>query len=193
LIRPKSFQAKSFIEWLEAQGAIVQTGKGQWEVFRYILPGQTVRVVFKKADGRVSLPTAVHQDYVKFQTFLGQAGEDAIEKTRSPLWAKSRRRIKRQCAQRDGLQCIICGAVAKSLDDLTLEHFVPQALGGKHNAANGGLACEGCNEILDALPVAQKILVRDKIRAARMAVPPYMPFDARDYFCKGGKPKREKP
>lgn len=43
--------------------------------------------------------------------------------------------------KRDGYRCTYCG----SSENLTLDHIVPQALGGWHNDENLTTACRSCN------------------------------------------------
>lgn len=54
------------------------------------------------------------------------------------------RRSKRYAIyKRDGFMCLACGH--NVLSDLTLDHIIPQCLGGKNNARNLQTLCVLCN------------------------------------------------
>lgn len=58
--------------------------------------------------------------------------------------------------ERDGPRCIYCWS-ALSLDEVTIEHFVPRNVGGGNHINNLGLACLSCNQAAGSLSVSEKI------------------------------------
>lgn len=49
---------------------------------------------------------------------------------------------RKQVCQRDGNRCVQCG----SLDNLTIDHILPRAVGGGNELSNLQLLCRHCNE-----------------------------------------------
>lgn len=58
--------------------------------------------------------------------------------------------------ERDGPRCIYCWA-ALSIDEITIEHFVPRNVGGGNHLNNLGLSCISCNQAAGSLSVSEKI------------------------------------
>lgn len=58
---------------------------------------------------------------------------------------RRRKAIKLQLAQRDGLNCCICGLNIESIEAATVEHKKKQRNGGTHELRNLGLAHAHCN------------------------------------------------
>lgn len=59
---------------------------------------------------------------------------------------RANNRAKLELLWRDGRRCAICGRKIKKLDDLTVDHIVPLAKGGKNVLENYQLAHKACNE-----------------------------------------------
>ena len=59
---------------------------------------------------------------------------------------RARTKAKLELLWRDGRRCAICGRKIKDLDDLTIDHIVPLAKGGKNTLENYQLAHKACNE-----------------------------------------------
>lgn len=60
--------------------------------------------------------------------------------------SRANNRAKLELLLRDGRRCAICGRKIKKLDDLTVDHIVPLAKGGKNVLENYQLAHKACNE-----------------------------------------------
>ncbi|UCH78800.1 MAG: HNH endonuclease [Candidatus Coatesbacteria bacterium] len=84
----------------------------------------------------------------------------------------ARRRIKfnrRNVLRRDGFRCQYCG---RSGPDLTLDHIVPLALGGKHLWENVVACCQRCNNLkADRTPEAARMELR-----SRPKEPAFLPY-----------------
>lgn len=106
-------------------------------------------------DGRMY---AVIPTFEKHQVINNR--EAASELPQPPIDIKSKRpaRISPQTREyvmsRDRYECVRCG----SADDLTLDHILPQSLGGGHEAENLRVMCRKCN---GGRPVAGKALHDD--------------------------------
>ena len=62
-------------------------------------------------------------------------------------------RIKLELLWKNGKRCAICGKRIRHLDDLTVDHIIPLAKGGKNVVENCQLAHRECNgEKRDILP-----------------------------------------
>lgn len=61
---------------------------------------------------------------------------------KSPVKANQRQRVY----ARDGYKCLYCGFCLRGLPSLsTVDHIIPQSLGGSHADDNLRTACKGCN------------------------------------------------
>lgn len=60
--------------------------------------------------------------------------------------SRARNKAKLQLVWEHGKRCAICGKKIKNLDDLTIDHIVPLAEGGKNVIENYQLAHKACNE-----------------------------------------------
>lgn len=70
---------------------------------------------------------------------------DAVKKPYE-LGAKERKRLREKVVERDGATCRRCGCDLSDGDEPpTLEHVLPQVLGGPHALWNLVLFCEPCN------------------------------------------------
>lgn len=59
--------------------------------------------------------------------------------------SKIKDKSKLQLLWENGKRCAICGRKIKNIDDLTIDHIVPLAKGGKNVAENLQLAHRSCN------------------------------------------------
>jgi 5-methylcytosine-specific restriction endonuclease McrA len=55
------------------------------------------------------------------------------------------KRVRRSVLERDKFHCQYCGCPHLTLDDGTVDHIVPVALGGHHKEDNLRTACRPCN------------------------------------------------
>lgn len=78
--------------------------------------------------------------------------------------------IKIKLLWKYGKRCAICGKKICSLDDLTVDHIVPLAKGGKNEIRNCQLAHKSCNAAKsDILPEEhEKMLRYNKRRILKM-------------------------
>ena len=61
--------------------------------------------------------------------------------------AARRKSIRSRLAERDGTICRYCGSITLPL---TIDHIIPQSLGGTHNIHNLQLLCVKCNHRKDS-------------------------------------------
>ncbi|HEX7934274.1 MAG TPA: HNH endonuclease [Paraburkholderia sp.] len=84
---------------------------------------------------------------------------------------KKRSSRLRSLRARDGSNCFYCGAALED-ENVTLEHLLSEKDGGSSRLANLALAHKKCNELAADLPVVEKVLLRERLRAARTAALP---------------------
>ena len=60
--------------------------------------------------------------------------------------SRARTKMKLQLVWEHGKRCAICGKKIKNLEDVTIDHIVPLAEGGKNVIENFQLAHKACNE-----------------------------------------------
>jgi hypothetical protein len=80
------------------------------------------------------------------------APEDA-----EPVRSKVTRSLREEVMARDDHECRRCGSV----EDLTLDHILPQSSGGTHVADNLRVLCRACNS---ARPISGPALTEDLLR-----------------------------
>lgn len=78
--------------------------------------------------------------------------------------------IMERLALRDGNQCFFCEKDPEECGPLTKEHFLARTHGGTDNINNLILACRDCNTEAAALPVTEKMRLRDRKRQERLSV-----------------------
>lgn len=80
--------------------------------------------------------------------------------------------IKLQLLWEYGNRCAICGKKIRNLDDLTVDHIIPKAKGGKNLISNCQLAHKICNELKnDTLPDEyERMLRNNKRRIIKMRI-----------------------
>ena len=79
--------------------------------------------------------------------------------------SNARNKAKLQLVWEHGKRCAICGKKIKDLDDLTIDHIVPLAEGGKNVYENYQLAHKACNEAKGKmLPREFEKMLRDNRR-----------------------------
>lgn len=82
----------------------------------------------------------------------------------NPSQKKRESRLKSLRA-RDGNACFYCGLELRS-EDVTLEPLLSEKDGGSQRLANLALAHKKCNELAADLPVVEKVVLRERLRAA---------------------------
>lgn len=82
----------------------------------------------------------------------------------NPSQKKRASRLKTLRA-RDGNECFYCGRELGT-HDVTLEHLLSEKDGGSMRLANLALAHKKCNELAADLAVVEKVLLRERVRAA---------------------------
>lgn len=80
--------------------------------------------------------------------------------------------IKLQLLWKYGNRCAICGRKIRSLDELTVDHIIPKAKGGKNVISNCQLAHKTCNELKnDTMPDEYERMLRsNKRRILKMRI-----------------------
>ena len=86
--------------------------------------------------------------------------------------SRAKTKAKLQLVWERGKRCAICGKKIKSLDDLTIDHIVPLAEGGKNVLENYQLAHKACNEAKGSLlpDEHEKILKYNRRRILKMRI-----------------------
>ena len=81
-------------------------------------------------------------------------------------------KFRAQLIWENGKRCAICGKKITSLDDLTVDHIVPLARGGKNVIENCQLAHKKCNEAKnDIMPdVYARLMKYNRRRKLQMRV-----------------------
>lgn len=75
--------------------------------------------------------------------------------------SRAKTKMKLRLVWERGKRCAICGRKIKDLDDLTVDHIVPLAKGGKNTIENFQLAHKKCNELKgQLLPKEHERIIR---------------------------------
>lgn len=70
---------------------------------------------------------------------------------------------KQSIHDRDGNECFYCGK-GLTLEEATIEHLIPLSNGGNNSDANLVLADKDCNMEAGALPIIEKVKLRESKR-----------------------------
>lgn len=167
-IRRDKFDTPAFASWLAANGAEIGIPTNQYEVIRYKAHAggrnrATTHIVYAKENGLLTFTGASQMHYLSFIDDLPmRCGREQTGKGQ-PTGAFSRAvKARAKLLERDGPNCWYCGTAMG--DDMTLEHLIPKAKGGVNNLVNCALAHQRCNVAAAALPLADKMALRIKLR-----------------------------
>lgn len=177
------YNTDAFSEWIVAQGGVIQPVTNEWEVLRYKLPPKRVGVLYRNKRDQQTPTEIFGEDYKKFLSDTGLAPSEKIDRAR---WAE-KKKLKSIIAQRDPESCIYCSQFFTEDAPETLEHFHAINRTGNNHEDNLGRACKPCNEVVGSLPVAHKILLRDRIQASVQRLPPWDRFNASKNFSESQK------
>lgn len=149
---------EKFKAWLAHNGAEVLAPTNEYEVVRF-LSGSDTCVIYRsdrgnrwKAVGGADVPLD------EFRT--GGTWKAPIPKTAPTIGT----RYYSALVQRDGRECFYCGNPVAP-EDSSLEHIVPRSHGGPNHMANFALAHRQCNSDAGNLSAAEKVKLRDQMRA----------------------------
>jgi len=157
-------RAEGFQAFLLARGCEVMVATNPYEILRFKRHGRT-NVVYRKRSGKL---TVVGSDVaLAVSAFLQverrQRGRPARrEMKRTKLRGTS---LHKALLARDGDRCFYCGR--KLGDDQSREHLLAISLDGPDRIENQVLAHHACNVKAEALPLIEKIKLRDRMRKAR--------------------------
>jgi hypothetical protein len=149
-----------FKKWVEARGGEILTPTNEWEVLRFTARGET-SIVYRNKHGTLTYCGMAEELVIAFQN--GETPDLAtVERVGRIKRSKRTARVK-ALIERDGFECWFCG---EELSDhtVTVEELVARASGGPIHIHNQVLACQPCNTKVSNLPVALKVIYRDKRR-----------------------------
>lgn len=167
-----TLRLEEFAEWIVSCGGVTLSPTNEWEVLRYKTTDNKTGVIYRNKRGEQSFTPQSGGDYKRFLAETGLAKTKRVDRLKADKNAK----LKAMLRERDGGKtCCYCG---QFMDKPTLEHFHAIAKHGTNHPDNCALACEPCNIAAGNLPIIEKIHLRDRIREAVAAVPPWARFDA---------------
>lgn len=141
-----------FAKWLITRGCEILPNTNQYEIIRF--KGSQVGIIY--STGRFNSIYA-EKAYKAFCT--GDKWDGApINIGRYPTYKKQ----KAHLISRDGTKCFFCGEEME--DDITVEHLIALSSGGKNDLSNMVLAHLKCNNMVNNLPIYQKVVYALKLR-----------------------------
>lgn len=169
-VRRQQFKVDAFAAWLAEHGAEICVPTNGYEVIRYraFWKGSSkaaTHIVYTKENG---LLTYVGGSRDHYESFL--AGEP-LSDVEATLDEKRARRIKKtsgvraKLRKRDGDCCWYCGGLLESAES-NIEHLINISDGGTNALANLVLTHTACNTKAGNMPLAGKLELRAKLRAA---------------------------
>ena len=107
---------------------------------------------------------------IKLTRPLGNGAPPSPPRTQSNVNPSQKRRTARvrSLRARDGNSCCYCGDELRK-EDVTLEHLLSEKDGGSSRLTNLALGHKACNELAADLAIVDKVLLRERLRAARSA------------------------
>jgi len=173
-------RAEGFQAFLAARGCEVMVATNPYEILRFKRHGRT-NVVYKKRSGKL---TVVGNDvalavtaYLQVERRGKNSRQPEARPVQVPAGRPARRDMKRAKLRgsavhkallaRDGDRCFYCNR--KLGDDQSREHLLSVTHGGPDRIENQALAHHACNVKAAALPLVEKIKLRDKLRKKKRA------------------------
>lgn len=159
LVNTKTFKDRlsRFSHWLSERGAQVLANTSEWELLRFKANGKT-SIVYAKASGQLTFTGESERAWQSYLSAGNWRGCDSTKRSK-----KSSTEVRSLLA-RDGDHCFLCCQPLGS--DITVEHLVAVAHGGPNHLSNKVLMHRPCNERVNHMSVAEKVRVRDELRAA---------------------------
>ena len=143
----------AFEAWLIERGSSIIGATNPYEITRF-LTDEGVGIVYINSAGTItSWLNGADRAFVAFRTGTSWRAVEKVKRGTS----KARKTFK-TLADRDGPNCIYCGA-GLAVDTATIEHIVPLSAGGPDHLSNKALACRCCNQAVGSLPAAQKVML----------------------------------
>lgn len=156
---PKAFKDRltRFAHWLVERGAQVLATTSEWEILRFKANGKT-SIVYTNAHGRLTFTGEAEKAWNSYLAAGSWRGCDSTKRSK-----KSSTEVRSLLA-RDGEDCFLCCLPLGA--DVTVEHLVAVAHGGPNHLSNKVLMHRLCNERVNHMSVAEKVRLRDEMRAA---------------------------
>lgn len=173
-MRDTAFDRQGFMVWLNRHGSEIGIPSNPYEVIRYRSLRENGRsgthIVYRKETGALTWVGDTMHHYRAF--LMGEALPGPNEPPRDGVFLRTypteeaqqslNERTRQAILKRDGDECWFCGKPMGA--DMTIEHLVPKAKGGRNMLANYALAHRVCNNRAAALPLVRKIEMRTKLR-----------------------------
>jgi len=137
---------QSFKKWLEARGCEIFPVTNEYELLRF--KGKETGVVY--SSGKTSNQYTRHAFFC-FSNPSEKWDGAPIKELRQTTYRKEKRKL----LERDGDICFLCGL--KLFEDITIEHLIALASGGKNSLDNMVLMHRKCNELSGTLPISEKV------------------------------------
>lgn len=163
-MKKRALDIDAFKEWLTQRGAIVDSPTNPYEILR-VRTCEGCFVAYANTKGVETWPDGL--------TSIREAFDAGREVALSPD-LKSRVRLRHTIetiASRDGLECWFCerGFLSTDSREITVEHLCPRSHGGPDHLSNLVIACAPCNRAAGNQTVADKVRLRERMRASETA------------------------
>lgn len=155
---------ETFERWLSDHGSEIRTPTNPYEVIRFTTP-EGVGVVYRNDKGHITSWTggaaAAWSAYMD-TSISWRVGKKRFRKSGMAWGQKGETIIKR-----DGPGCWYCGEemTEDGPRERTIEHMCPVTHRGPDHLSNLVLACNACNVAAGSVSVAEKVRLREEIRA----------------------------
>lgn len=162
----KRGEVKAFSTWLVARGSEILKPSNEWELLRFRTAESDAGVIYKNKSGRLSYVGGADAAMRAYRS-----GGTWRARGKTTRRANVRHKIDALIA-RDGRRCFFCGGMfppdGEPMADhglaLTMEHLLSVTHGGNNHLANLVLAHKRCNERAEHMSIAEKIILRDRLR-----------------------------
>ncbi len=155
----------NFVQWLTNHGSEIRVPSNPFEVLRFTTPDGVGVIYRDKSDHISAWENGSKKAWLAFKT-----GDNtwrlAVKRERRHGQAYGHQGAT--IIERDGPTCFYCGNAFHGNGELkrTIEHLVSVIHGGPDHLSNLVLAHQICNQAAGNLSVAEKIRLREKMRAS---------------------------
>jgi len=158
--RPSEKELTKFRRWLTDQVCLEELQPtSEWEIFRFKYE-KGVLILYKNAAGQYSVNS--NDVHTAFRCCMEN---NPFPWKIKPVNRNRTSQYKKSVRMRDGDECFYCGVDVEDEKNMTLEHLLSLAHGGRNRLENMAIAHKKCNEMAGKMSVVEKVKLRDRLRA----------------------------
>ncbi len=150
-----------FKKYLENCGGQILQETNEYEVIR-VETDKGVQVLYRKQSGLLTWPKELIKAWMAYKSggklHWKANTKRKVKRTKASV-------VERTLRARDGDNCWFCGLPFRNGEKATVEHLLNISNGGNNHINNLVLAHQKCNQLARNSSIAEKVLLREKLRS----------------------------